>query len=475
MAGAFGVVSKVAGKEGVLDLFYGTDYHSHLGTKFGGMAISSDGKIHRKIHDLSSGTFRGKFEDFVSEVKGNKGIGVISDYEEQPMVIESHLGKYYLVHVGKVNNLEKIAHDFKRRGGHFSEVTAEGPNPVEVIAGLINQGRNFLHGLEIAQNSIEGSSSLLLLTGEGIYVSRDKLGRTPLVLGKKGNAWAVASESCAFPALKFMTEKYIGAGEIGFLDDSGYHQLKKPEENMQICAFLWVYYGFPASNYEGKNVEMVRNDCGRAQARIDRAEGLEIDFVAGIPDSGTGHAIGYANEMGVSYGRPYVKYTPTWPRSFMPQDQKMRDLVARMKLIPIPELIDGKRILFCEDSIVRGTQLRDTVKGLFRKYHAEKIHMRPSCPPLFYGCKFLNFSRSRNDFDLAARRAVRTLGGENARAEDYSVEGTSNFNAVVREVERDLGFTSLRYQKLPDLVSAIGLPKEKLCTYCWDGCTGCGK
>jgi len=475
MAGVFGDVSRDAGKEGVFDLFYGTDYHSHLGTKFGGMAISHDGKIHRKIHELFNSTFRGKFGDFVSGAEGNMGIGVISDYEEQPLLIDSHLGRYSLVHVGKVINLEKIANDFKRRGGHFSEMTDDGINPVGVIAALINQGENFLHGLELAQNSIEGSSSLLLLTREGIYVSRDKLGRTPLVLGKKENAWAVASETCAFPTRGFRVEKYIGAGEIGILDDSGYHQLKKPEERMQICSFLWVYYGFPASSYEGINVEKARYNCGRALARIDRKEGLEIDLVAGIPDSGTAHAIGFANEMKADYGRLYVKYTPTWPRSFMPQEQEMRDLVAKMKLIPISELIEGKRILFCEDSIVRGTQLKETVKVLFDEYHAKEIHMRPSCPPLFYGCKFLNFSRNRNELDLAARRAVRTLGGENARAEDYSDEDSENFQRVVEEVRRDLGFTSLRYQKLGDLVSAIGLPKEKLCTYCWDGCTGCGK
>lgn len=476
MTGVFGIVAKEGedtGKEAVLDLFFGTDYHCHLGTKYGGISVFENGRFNREIHRIDVHSFRSRFEDYVAEAKGSRGIGVISDYEPQPLIIDSRLGNYSIVHVGKVNNLEKLADDFKKNGSHFAEMSRGEINPTEVIAGLVNQGKSFADGIEIAQNSVEGSSSLLLLTKDGIYAARDRLGRTPLVIGKKENAFAVASESCSFPARGFRTEKYLGAGEIMLIGDKGYEQIKKPEEEMQVCSFLWVYYGFPAANYEGINVEKTRYSCGRALAKVDKKEGLEIDLVAGIPDSGTGHAIGYANEMGVDYGRPYTKYTPTWPRSFMPQEQNMRELVAKMKLIPIPELISGKRILFCEDSIVRGTQLRDTVKVLFNEHKAKEIHMRPACPPLFYGCKFLNFSRSRNEFDLAGRRAIRTIGGK--RVEDYLDENSENFRNVVEAVRDDLGLTSLRYQKLGDLVKAIGLPKEKLCTYCWDGCEGCGK
>ena len=465
MGGFFGIASKY---DCVNDLFYGTDYHSHLGTMRGGLAVRSEEGITRFIHDITNAQFRGKFENDIIKLKGNLGIGVISDMEDQPLVISSHLGKYAIVTVGKINNMEELAAKaFTKRTTHFSEMGGGGINPTELVATLINQEATFEVGIQQAQEAIEGSCSMLLMTEKGIYASRDKLGRTPIIIGKKDGTFAVTMETCAFPNLGFTTDYYIGPGEIMFLSPDGIEQRKPPEEKMQICSFLWVYYGYPSSSYESINVENSRYRCG---ACLSQDDDVEVDLVAGIPDSGTAHAIGYANDAQVPYGRPFVKYTPTWPRSFMPQNQQIRDLVAAMKLIPIQELISEKRLLFCEDSIVRGTQLQDTVQRIF-DLGAKEIHMRAACPPLIYGCKFLNFSRSKSVFDLAARRAIRELEGEKVTDfSDYTDCSSDKYKEMVDIIGKRLHLTSLKYQKLNNLIKAIGLPKEKLCTYCWDKC-----
>jgi amidophosphoribosyltransferase len=381
-------------------------------------------------------------------------------------LIGSHLGHYALVTVGVVRNAEELIRRAYAKGAHFSEMTGNEVNPTELIAMLIHEGRSFEEGIRLAQGAIEGSCSMLVLTADGIYASRDRLGRTPVIIGRKEGSWAVTMETCAFPNLDFEIDRYLGPGEIVLMTPDGVEQRQKPGERLQICSFLWVYYGYPASSYEGINVEDVRNRCGAALARNDT---VKVDMVAGIPDSGVSHALGYANAAGVPYRRPYVKYTPTWPRSFMPQDQTIRELVARMKLIPIRELIEGKKILFCDDSIVRGTQLRDQVQRLHAA-GASEVHMRPACPPLVYGCKYLNFSRSTSEMDLAARRAIKELGGhEGTSLKEFTQAGTECHCAMVERIGQRLGLTSLKYQKLDDLVEAIGLPKEKLCTYCWDG------
>ncbi len=468
MGGIFGVVGK---KDCVGDLFYGTDYHSHLGTCRGGLAVLDEVEFDRHIHDISGAQFRTKFEDDIQTMHGNSGIGVISDYESQPLLIGSHLGPYAIVTVGAIKNMDKLAKKaFKKRNVHFSEMSGNVINPTELFATLINQEANFEDGIRAAQEKIQGSCSLMILTPEGLYAARDLYGRTPLVIGKKDDTYSVASESAALPNLGYEVDRELGPGEVVLITPEGIEQKKAPGDKMRMCTFLWVYYGYPASSYEGVNVEASRNACGAALARNDN---VEVDLVAGIPDSGTGHAIGYANESGVTYGRPFVKYTPTWPRSFMPQIQSMRDLVARMKLIPIRELIKGKRLLFCEDSIVRGTQLRDTVEQ-FYGYGAKEVHMRPACPPLVFGCEFLNFSRSRGVLDLAARRAIRELeGDDNVKLEKYTDHTTSEYEAMVERIGTHLSLSSLKYQKLDDMIEAIGVPKEKLCTHCWNGCNGC--
>ena len=468
MGGFFGVVSR---EDCANDLFYGTDYHSHLGTVRGGMTVANSDGLTRFIHDITNAQFRSKFEDDIGKLHGTRGIGVISDYDDQPLIIGSHLGVYAIVTVGKVVNAEQLARDaFGKRRIHFSEMAGGEINPTELVATLINQESSFAEGIRNAQQAIEGSCSLLILTDEGIYAARDRLGRTPIVLGRKDGAYAATMETSAFPNLQYEIAEYLGPGEVVLIDQDGFHQVQPPGEQMQICAFLWVYYGFPATNYENINVEYVRYRCG---AMLARGEDAEIDLVAGIPDSGTGHAVGYANEARLPYSRPFVKYTPTWPRSFMPQDQRIRDLVARMKLIPIRELIEGKRLLFCEDSIVRGTQLKDTIQRLY-EYGAREVHMRPACPPLVFGCPFLNFSRSRSELDLAARKAIEKLEGtSDAHIEQYADESSDKHAAMVEQIRSRLDLTTLRYQTLGDLVKAIGLPKEKLCTYCWDGvCPG---
>jgi amidophosphoribosyltransferase len=461
MGGLFAVASE---EDCVSDLFYGTDYHSHLGTRRGGLAVMDGGRIRRYIHDISNAQFRSKFEEDVKKLRGRQGIGVISDYEDQPLIIGSHLGTYGIAAVGTVTNADKLMADSFVKRTHFSEMSGGEVNQTELIATLINQEATFEEGIERALTSIEGSCSLLLLTERGIYAARDRLGRTPVVIGKKHGAWSVSFETCAFPNLGYETERYLGPGEVLLIND-GLEQKRMPETRMQVCAFLWVYYGYPASSYEGINVEVTRYRCGAALAARDTEA---VDCVAGIPDSGVAHAIGYANKAGVPYGRPFVKYTPTWPRSFMPTDQYVRDLVARMKLIPIRELIHGKRIVFSEDSIVRGTQLQDTIRRLY-DCGAREVHMRPACPPLVYGCKFLNFSRSRTNLDLAARRAVKELEGRSdAHLDEYSNPKSERYSAMVERIRARLQLTSLQYQNLDDLVAAIGLSKDKLCTYCWD-------
>lgn len=463
MGGFFGVVSK---KDCVNDLFYGTDYHSHLGTKRAGLAAKNSKGFTRAIHNIESDYFRSKFETDLPKLTGHYGIGVISDTDPQPLIIGSHLGKFAIVTVGKINNMEELAEKALQSKQHFTELSDGQLNPTELVAMLICQEESFETGIRYAQEIIKGSCSMLLLTETGIIAARDKLGRTPITIGRKEGALAVSSETCAFPNLDYKIDKHIGPGEAVFLTIDGYETVKPPKEKMQICSFLWVYYGYPASNYEGVNVESVRYRCGTALGKNDTEE---IDFAAGIPDSGIGHAIGYANERKIPYLRPFVKYTPTWPRSFMPQNQAVRDLVARMKLIPIRSLIEGKRLLFCEDSIVRGTQLQDNIQILF-DYGASEVHMRPACPTLIYPCEFLNFSTSQSTLDLAGRKAITELEGtEDVDLEVYARSDSEQNHQMVDRIRQRLRLTTLKYQKLENLVEAIGMPKEKLCTHCWDG------
>jgi amidophosphoribosyltransferase len=465
MGGFFGVVS---GRDCVTDVFYGTDYHCHLGTRRGGMAMCSAGEFTRYIHDITNTQFRSKFDSDLARMRGTMGIGVISDYEDQPLIIRSHLGVYAIITVGVVKNADKLVHEaFGRRTTHFSEMSGSEVNPTELIATIISSEESYEAGIKRTQELIEGSCSLMLLTPQGIYAARDRLGRTPVILGRKDDAYAITMETCAFPNLGYEAERDLGPGEIAFVSNRGFETLVPAESVMQICSFLWIYYGYPASSYEGINVEVCRYRCGAALAKRDT---VEIDYVAGIPDSGTAHALGYAAARGVLYRRPFVKYTPTWPRSFMPQDQTVRDLVAKMKLIPIRDLTEGKRLLFCEDSIVRGTQLRDTIGRMFA-YGAREVHMRPSCPPLLYACKFLNFSRSRSQLDLAGHRAAVELEGdrEPEGLDDYANPDSSRYHAMVDRIRKKIGLTTLQYQRLDDMVEAIGMPMEKCCTYCWNG------
>ena len=463
MGGFFGCVAK---EDCLNDLFFGTDYHSHLGTKRGGLAVKNSVDFARSIHNIENDYFRSKFESDLPKLHGNKGIGIISDYDSQPLIIGSHQGTFSIVTVGQINNIDQLTARAYENKMHFSETSGGETSPTELVGMLIAEKGSFEEGIRYAQESIKGSCSMLLLTGKGIFAARDRLGRTPIVIGKKDGAFAAASESCAFPNLGYEIEKYLGPGEIVYMEEEGYEQRKEPEAQMQICSFLWVYYGYPASNYEGINVESVRNKCGRALGENDS---VEIDFVAGIPDSGIGHAIGYANKRHLPYVRPFVKYTPTWPRSFMPQNQNIRDLVAKMKLIPVKELIADKKILFCEDSIVRGTQLKDTIQILY-EYGAKEVHMRPACPTLIYPCEFLNFSTSQSTLDLAGRRAINEIeGSEETFSPAYAKAGSEENRAMVDIIRQKLKLTSLQYQKLDDLVEAIGLDKTKLCTHCWDG------
>ncbi|MBW2369423.1 MAG: amidophosphoribosyltransferase [Deltaproteobacteria bacterium] len=463
MGGIFGVASKT---DCVADLYYGTDYLSHLGTRRGGMAVNHLGVFARSIHNIENAYFRNKFEPDLNKLSGNTGIGVISDTDSQPIFISSHLGQFGIVTVGKIKNMDELAQNAYSGRQHFSEMSLSTINPSELVARLICDRDSFEDGIAHAQAVIQGSCSMLLLTEKGLYAARDRLGRTPIIIGKKDGAYAASSETCAFPNLDYEVDKYVGPNEVVFITPDGYEPVKPPGDKMQVCSFLWVYYGYPASNYEGISVETVRYRCGRSLAKNDD---VEIDYVSGIPDSGIGHAIGYAMEKHAPYQRAFVKYTPTWPRSFMPQNQKVRDLVAKMKLIPMKSLIEGKRILFCEDSIVRGTQLQDNVQILF-DVGAKEVHMRPACPVLIHPCEFLNFSTSRSTLDLAGRKAIHALEGvEDRDLDQYAVSGSEKNLAMIDTIRRKLKLTTLKFQKMDDLVAAIGLPKERLCTHCWDG------
>jgi amidophosphoribosyltransferase len=464
MSGFFGAVSK---NDCVFDVFYGTDYHSHLGTRRAGLAYySKERGFQRSIHNIDDGYFRNKFENDVKGFSGNSGIGVISDTEAQPIMVTSHIGRFAVATVGKIVNIKEIEDYFLKQRRTFTEISDGSVNPTEVVTMLIAEGENIESGIEIVYEKVIGSCSMIILTEDGIIAARDKLGRTPVIIGKKEGAYAVAFESCAFSNLDYKLEKFIGPGEVVKVTADGYMQLRKPNDKMQVCGFLWVYFGYPPSFYEGINVDECRYRCGAALARRDNTD---ADFVTGIPDSGVGHAMGYSNERQIPFKRPYSKYTPTWPRSFMPQSQDMRDLVAKMKLLPNTSLIKGGRGIFLDDSIVRGTQLKDNVRDLYAA-GIKEIHMRIACPPLTYPCEFLNFSRSRSHLDLAARKAVRTLEGtEDINMQEYSDTKNGKYAEMVEQIRKSLNFTSLIYQKLDDLVDAIGLPKEKLCTHCWDG------
>ncbi len=464
MGGFFGTISKSACKT---DLFYGTDYNSHLGTKRAGMATydAQRGFI-RKIHSLESTYFRTKFESELPVFEGNSGIGVISDTDPQPIIFNSHLGKFAIVTVAKIANIEALERRMLESNHHFVEHSSGRVNQTEVIALLISEGRDFVEGIENVYNSIEGSCSMLILTDSGIIAARDKLGRTPIVIGKKDGAYAATSESTSFPNLDYAIDRYLGPGEIVRLTADGVEQLRQPNEEMQVCSFLWVYYGFPTSCYEGVNVEQVRFDSGVAMGRTDNSE---VDCVCGIPDSGVGMALGYAEGKCVPYHRAISKYTPTWPRSFTPSDQSMRSLVAKMKLIPNRAMLEGKRLLFCDDSIVRGTQLRDNVKVLY-DYGAREVHMRIACPPLIYGCPFIGFTNSKSDMELITRRIIKDLEGDaNKNLDRYATTDSPEYKRMVEEIRRRFGLSSLRFNTIETLIQAIGLPKCKVCTHCFDG------
>lgn len=464
MGGFFGVISK---KPCVNDLFYGTDYNSHLGTKRAGMATySKDNGFVRSIHNIENSYFRNKFEDELSQFQGNSGIGVISDNDSQPIIVYSHLGRFCIVTVTKINNLKELEQKLLSEGEHFSEQSSSGTNPTEVIALLISRGNSFAEGIRHVQQCIKGSCSMLLLTEEGLIVARDRLGRTPVILGRKEGAYAVTSESCSFPNLDYKRLRDLGPGEAVRITTDSVETLVQPQEKMQICSFLWVYYGFPSSCYEGINVDKVRFNCGLEMGRDDTDD---VDSICGIPDSGVGVALGYAESKGVPYHRAITKYTPTWPRSFTPSTQDRRSLVAKMKLIPNKAMLEGKRLMFCDDSIVRGTQLKDNVKVLF-EYGAKEVHIRISCPPLVYPCPFIGFTTSRSSMELITRRIIKEQeGDENKNVKSYATTGSPQYNCMVEEIRRRLGLTSLRFNSLETLVKAIGLPKCQVCTHCFDG------
>ena len=463
MSGFFGSISKTSC---VNDVFYGTDYHSHLGTKRAGMVFIVPGKgFRRSIHSLENTYFRSKFEGELNEFSGNSGLGVISDTDPQPILFNSHLGCFAIVTVSRLVNIAELEEYFLGKKTHFTENFEGNINPTEVIANIICEKEDFVAGIENVYDKIKGSCSLLILTENGIIAARDKLGRTPVVIGKKEDAFAVATESCSFPNTGYELDYFLGPGEIVKITADKFEQLRKPNDKMQICSFLWVYYGYPPSYYEGINVDECRYNCGAALAKRDT---VEADFVCGVPDSGVGHAVGYGNEKGIPYKRAYSKYTPTWPRSFMPQDQEQRDLVARMKLIPNKAVIEGKKMVFLDDSIVRGTQLKDNTIDL-RKSGAAEVHMRIACPPLLYACDFLNFSQSRSTLELAGRKAINQLEGEERHLKEYADPDSEKHSKMIAKVAENLDLDTLMYQRLDDLVEAIGLPKERLCTHCWDG------
>jgi amidophosphoribosyltransferase len=463
MSGFFGAVSK---SRCVEDVFYGTDYHSHLGTKRAGMVfIVPDNGFRRSIHSIENDYFRTKFEGELKGFDGFSGMGVISDTDPQPILFNSHLGRFAIVTVSRLVNITELENHFLANKIHFTENFEGNINPTEVVANLICEKESFIEGIENVFEKVKGSCSLLILTDSGIIAARDKLGRTPVVIGKKEGAFAVATESCAFPNTGYDADYFLGPGEIVLITSDGIEQLRKPGDRMQICSFLWVYYGYPPSVYEGVNVDECRYKCGASLAKRDT---VKADFVCGIPDSGVGHAVGYGNENMIPYKRAYSKYTPTWPRSFMPQSQDQRDLVAKMKLVPNKGIIKGKKMVFLDDSIVRGTQLKDNTIDL-RKAGAAEVHMRIACPPLLFSCDFLNFSQSRSIYELAGRKAMKQLGAKDEEVKEYADPDSEKHGKMVAQIAENLDLDTLMYQRLDDLVEAIGLPKEKLCTHCWDG------
>ena len=466
MGGIFGVASK---NSCTLDLFFGVDYHSHLGTKRGGMAVYGANGFARSIHNIENSPFRTKFDGDLDELEGTIGIGCISDNEPQPLLIQSHLGSFAITTVGKINNQQALVERAYENGHiHFLEMSGGRINPTELTAALINQKATITEGLLYAQEQIEGSMSILLLTPEGIYASRDRLGRTPIMVGYKEDAFCVSFESFAYINLGYSDYKELGPGEIVYITPESVEQMAPPREEMKMCSFLWVYYGYPTSTYEGINVETMRYECGKMLAKRDD---VRTDIVAGVPDSGIAHAVGYANESGIPFARPFIKYTPTWPRSFMPQSQNQRNLIARMKLIPVDALIRDKSLLLIDDSIVRGTQLGETTEFLYQS-GAKEVHIRPACPPLMFGCPYLNFSRSNSELDLITRRIIREREGDNVPDDilaDYANPDSQNYKEMVEEIRKMLNFTTLRYHRLDDLVASIGVSPCKLCTYCWSG------
>lgn len=467
MSGFFGCVSR---NECVNDVFYGTDYHSHLGTKRAGMAFYRNHKFIRSIHSLEDGYFRNKFEDELPKFEdSNMGIGVISDCESQPITITSHLGRYAVVTVSRIDNIEELTRELLEQRHHFAELSDSNINATELVSIIIGQGNTIREGIEMVQKKVKGSCSMLVLTDHAIYAARDKFGRTPIIIGKNDKGYVCASESSSFTNLGYDYVRDLGPGEIVQMSADGVREVSPAGTRKQVCSFLWVYYGYPSAWYEGVNVEDSRYRCGAAMAKRDND--IQPDFAAGIPDSGVGHAVGYSNEKKIPYKRPFVKYTPTWPRSFMPQNQKMRDLVAKMKLLPNEKLTRGQKIVFMDDSIVRGTQLKDNVVKLLDS-GVEQVHMRIACPPLIFPCKFLNFSTSRSTYDLYARRVIRDMEGTDNLTdeifEEYANPDNPKHIEMVNIMCRHLQLTSLKFQRLDDLIEAIGLPKCDLCTHCWD-------
>ncbi len=468
MGGFFGAVSK---EDCVFDLFFGVDYHSHLGTRRAGLAVydEKDG-FDKAIHNIENAPFRTKFTKESVDMHGTMGIGCISDFEAQPILIRSHHGTFAIATVGKINNTEEIVENIIAKNAHFFEMHGGDINQTELVASIINQKDNLIDGIRYVQEIIDGSMSMLILTPKGVYAARDKYGRTPVVLGKKENGYCASFESFAYLNLGYTDYKVLEPGEVVVMTDDGVKTLVSGSDEMKICTFLWIYYGYPSSTYEGISVEQVRYNCGKALAKRDNGN-VNPDIVAGVPDSGVAHAIGYAGESGVPYSRPFIKYTPTWPRSFMPTHQSKRELIARMKLIPIKGLINGKSLLMIDDSIVRGTQLRDTTEYLFVN-GAKEVHVRPACPPIMFGCKYLNFSRSTGDMELIARRTVNKLEGREVSGEEldgYLNPDSEKYAAMVEEIRKQQNFTSLRYNRLDDMLNAIDIDSSKLCTYCWDG------
>lgn len=467
MGGIFGVASK---ESCVMDLFFGVDYHSHLGTRRGGMAVYGPNGFSRAIHNIENAPFRTKFDRDLDELHGNLGIGCISDFEPQPLLVQSHLGSFAITTVGKINNMEELVQISYQNGcTHFLEMSGGSINPTEMVASLINQKSSILEGIQYVQELVEGSMTLLVLTPEGIYAARDRLGRTPLIIGKKDNAFCASFESFAYLNLGYDFYKELGPREICYITPESCETLSAPGEEMRICSFLWVYYGYPTSTYEGVNVEEMRYKCGDMLAQRDQ-DLARPDLIAGVPDSGIAHAIGYANRSGIPFARPFIKYTPTWPRSFMPTNQTQRSLIAKMKLIPVDSLIRDKSLLLIDDSIVRGTQLRETTEFLYHS-GAKEVHIRPACPPLMFGCKFLNFSRSKSELDLITRRIINQREGETSLKvlKDYTNPDSTNYKEMVETICRELNFTSLHFHRLDDLIASIGISPCKLCTYCWSG------